>query len=144
MTHGRAKGNLLSDLLLDGGVLDAVNDGDWVAAGSVALVILVGVTFGMTSWLKGRKFVAILVWLLIGSCAAVLVLPLSTIQDLVEMPSSTITWSLIGVAAAAILIGFFSSVRLARPPSWWAQRRYDNDRYAEAIERHQWTRPQAR
>ena len=134
----------MSELLLDGGILDAINDGDWVAAGSVVFVILLGIGFGLSSWLKGRKFVAVLVWLLIGVCVAVLVLPLATIQDLAEVDSSTLTWSVIGVAGAAILIGLFSAVRLARPPSWWAQRRYDNDRYAEAIERHQWTRPQAK
>ena len=134
----------MSDLLLDGGILDAINDGDWISVGSVALVILLGVVFAFISWLKGRRAVAFLVWLLIGVCAAVMVVPLSAIQDMAAVSRSTLTWSLIGVAVAAVLIGLFSAVRLARPPSWWAQRRYDNDRYALAIERHHWTRPQAR
>lgn len=134
----------MSDLLLDGAVLDAANEGDWVLVGSVGLVILLVIGLGLASWLKGRKALAILVWLLIGAGAALLLTPLSTIQDLIEASTSNLVWSLIGVAGAALLIGLFSAVRLARPPSWWAQRRYDNDRYAEAIERHQWTRPQAR
>lgn len=134
----------MSDLLLDGAVLDAANEGDWVLVGTVALVLLLGVGLGLASWLKGRKALAILVWMLVGASAAILLMPLSTIQDLVEISGSNLVWSLVGIVAAALLIGFFSAVRLARPPSWWAQRRYDNDRYAEAIERHQWTRPQAR
>lgn len=134
----------MSDLLLDGAVLDAANDGDWLLVGCVAIVILLGIGLGLISWLKGRKALAALVWLLIGAGAAILVTPLTTIQDLLEISSSNLAWSLIGVIAAALVIGFFSTVRLARPPSWWAQRRYDNDRYAEAIERHRWTRPQAR
>jgi hypothetical protein len=136
--------NFWSDLLLDGAVLDAANDGDWILVGSVGFVILLAIGLGVASWLKGRKAVAVLVWLLIVVGAAVLLLPLSTVQGIVETSTSNIAWSLIGVAGAALLIGFFSAVRLARPPSWWAQRRYDNDRYAAAIERHQWTRPQAR
>lgn len=134
----------MSDLLLDGAVLDAANEGDWVLVGTVVLVLLLGVGLGLASWLKGRKALAILVWMLVGAAAAILLMPLSTIQDLVEISGSNLVWSLVGIVAAALLIGFFSAVRLARPPSWWAQRRYDNDRYAEAIERHQWTRPQAR
>lgn len=134
----------MSDLLLDGAVLDAANEGDWVLVGTVVLVLLLGVGLGLASWLKGRKALAILVWMLVGASAAILLMPLSTIQDLVEISGSNLVWSLVGIVAAALLIGFFSAVRLARPPSWWAQRRYDNDRYAEAIERHQWTRPQAR
>lgn len=134
----------MSDLLLDGGVLDAAVDGEWALVGSVAFVILLGIALGLASWLKGRRAVAILVWLLIGVCAVILLLPLSTIQDFFDTSTSTLTLSVIGIAAAALLVGFVSAVRLARPPSWWAQRRYDNDRYAQAIERHQWTRPQAR
>lgn len=134
----------MSDLLLDGAVLDAVNEGDWVLVGSVGFAILVGIALGLASWLKGRKALAILVWILIGVGLAILLLPLSTVQDLVGTSKSSLTWTLIGVVVAALLIGLFSAVRLARPPSWWAQRMYDNDRYAEAIARHQWTRPQAR
>lgn len=134
----------MSDLLLDGAVLDAANEGDWALAGSVAFVILLAIGLGLASWLKGRKALAMIVWLMIGVGTAVLLLPLSTIQSLVEISTSNLSWSVMGAAIAAVLIGLFSAVRLARPPSWWAQRRYDNDRYAEAIERHQWTRPQAR
>lgn len=134
----------MSDLLLDGAVLDAANEGDWVLVGSVGFVILLAIGLGLASWLKGRKILAILVWLLVGVGVALLLLPLATIESLVETSASNLTWSLFGVVAAAMVIGLFSAVRLARPPSWWAQRRYDNDRYAKAIERHQWTRPQAR
>lgn len=134
----------MSDLLLDGAVIDAANEGDWVLVGSVTLVILLGIVLGLASWLKGRRALAILVWILIGVGAAILLLPLPTIQGIVATSESSLTWTLIGVVVAALLIGLFSAIRLARPPSWWAQRRYDNDRYARAIERHQWTRPQAR
>ena len=134
----------MSDLLLDGAVLDAAHEGNWVLVGSVGLVILLSLALGLASWLKGRKALAILVWLLLGVGAAILLLPLATIQGLVQVAASSLSWWLIGVMLAALGIGLFSAVRLARPPSWWAQRRYDNDRYAEAIARHQWTRPQAR
>lgn len=134
----------MSDLLLDGALVDAVKDSEWILVGSVASVFLLGVVLGLTSWLKGRRAVGMLVWLLIGACAAILLIPVSTIQGLVDTSTSTLTWSVVAIAVAALLIGFVSAARLARPPSWWAQRLYDNDRYAEAIERHQWTRPQAR
>lgn len=130
--------------LLDGRVLDALNDGDWMVVGPVLAVLVIGLVGGFVSWLKGRKFVAFVVWALLAFTAALLVVPLDTIQRLVEADSPTLNWSLIGMSVATMAIGLVSAIRLARPPSWWAQRRYDNDRYAEAIERHHWTRPQAR
>lgn len=130
--------------LLDGRVLQALNDGDWLVVAPVLALLLIGLVLGLVSWLKGRKFLALVVWALLGIGVALLVVPLETIENLVRTDSSTLNWSFIGISVAAMAIGLVSAVRLARPPSWWAQRRYDNDRYAEAIERHQWTRPQAR
>lgn len=130
--------------LLDGRVLDAMNSGDWLVVAPVFALLLIGLVLGFLSWLKGRKFLALVVWVLLGIAVALLVVPLDTIENLIRTDSSTLHWSLIGISVAAIAIGLISAVRLARPPSWWAQRRYDNDRYAEAIERHHWTRPQAR
>lgn len=135
----------MSDLqLLDGRVFEAVNAGEWVLVGSVGFVLVLGLVLGFLSWLKGRKFVAFLVWLLLLGATLIITIPLETIQSLIETDSSSLHWALFGFAGASIGIGLITSIRLARPPSWWAQRRYDNDRYAEAIERHQWTRPQAR
>ncbi len=131
-------------LLLDGRVLVAMNSGDWLVVAPVFALLLIGLVLGFLSWLKGRKFLALVVWVLLGIAVALLVVPLDTIENLIRTDSSTLHWSLIGISVAAIAIGLISAVRLARPPSWWAQRRYDNDRYAEAIERHHWTRPQAR
>lgn len=134
----------MNDLLLDGGILDAANDGNWAVVGAVGSVVLLAVILGLTSWLKGRKAIAVLVWLLIGAGVTLLIIPVDTVKELVDASTTALAWSTIGLATGAILIGAISSYRLARPPSWWAQRRYDNDRYAAAIERHQWTRPQAR
>lgn len=130
--------------LLDGAIVDAANQGNWAFVGSVGVVVVLCISLGLVSWLKGRKAVAILIWLLIGLSAAVLVLPLATVQTLIDTTTSALAWSVFGSAVGALVFGFVSAARLARPPSWWAQRRYDNDRYAEAIERHHWTRPQAR
>ncbi len=135
----------MTDLqLLDGRVLDALNDGDWLFVVPVLVVLVLGGVTGFVSWLKGRSLIALLVWTLLGTATALLVVPIETIQRMVDADSLTLNWSLIGMFSAAIAIGLISAIRLARPPSWWAQRRYDNDRYAEAIERHHWTRPQAR
>lgn len=130
--------------LLDGRVWDALRAGDWPIAGPILAALFVGLVLGILSWLKGRKLAAILVWLLLGTAVALLALPLDTVQRLVTADPPTLNWSLLGIFVGAMAIGLIAAIRLARPPSWWAQRRYDNDRYAEAIERHQWTRPQAR
>ncbi len=130
--------------LLDGRVLDDLNAGDWLIAGPILAVLVLSLLLGFVSWLKGRKLAAILVWVLLGLAATLLVTPLDTIQRLVNADSLTLNWGLVGGLATAMAMGLIAAIRLARPPSWWAQRRYDNDRYAEAIERHQWTRPQAR
>lgn len=135
----------MNDLqLLDGRVLDAIRDGDWLFVGPTGFILLLGLVLGFVSWLKGRKFLAIFVWLLMLAGSALLALPLDTVQRIVDADSSSLHWALFGLVAGAVGIGFITAIRLARPPSWWAQRRYDNDRYAEAIERHHWTRPQAR
>ena len=130
--------------LLDGWILEALNDGEWLLVGPMLVVLVLTLVFGFISWLKGRRLVAILVLTLLASSVVLLLAPLSMIQELVATDSLTLNWALIGILGAGLAIGSTSAIRLARPPSWWAQRRYDNDRYAEAIERHQWTRPQAR
>ena len=130
--------------LLDGRVVDALTEGDWLVAGPVIGVLLLGLILGFVSWLKGRKLVAMLVWALLGTAVALMVTPIETVQELVSAESNELNYSLLGMFGVAVTFGLITAVRLARPPSWWAQRRYDNDRYAEAIERHHWTRPQAR
>ena len=130
--------------LLDGRVVDAISEGDWLVAGPVIGVVALGLVLGFVSWLKGRKLVAVLVWALIGTAVALMLIPLETVQQMLSADSADLNYSLLGMLAAAVTFGLITAVRLARPPSWWAQRRYDNDRYAEAIERHHWTRPQAR
>ena len=130
--------------LLDGRVVDALSEGDWLVAGPVIGVLLLGLILGFVSWLKGRKLVAMLVWALLGTAVALMVTPIETVQQLVSADTDELNYSLLGMFGVAVTFGLITAVRLARPPSWWAQRRYDNDRYAEAIERHHWTRPQAR
>ena len=136
---------MLSDLeVLDGRVVDAISEGEWLVAGPVIGVVALGLVLGFVSWLKGRKIVAVLVWALLGVAVALMLTPLETVQQVVSADSTELVYGLLAMLGAAVAFGLITAVRLARPPSWWAQRRYDNDRYAEAIERHHWTRPQAR
>ena len=136
---------MLSELeLLDGRVLDAINEGEWLVAGPVIAAVALALVLGFVSWLKGRKLVAVLVWALLGLASALMMTPVATIQGIVSADSTELNYGLLAILVAAVTFGLVTAIRLARPPSWWAQRRYDNDRYAQAIERHQWTRPQAR
>lgn len=135
----------MTDLqLLDSRLIEAFNEGDLVLVGVVVGLLMVGAIAGLISWLKGRRFAAVVVWVLLIASVAAALLPISIIESVVDADRATLSWGVVGVTGAALLIGAVAALRLARPPSWWAQRRYDNDRYARAIERHHWTRPQAR
>lgn len=130
--------------LVHGRIIDAASDGEWIFVGSVGVVFGVGAVLGLISWLKGRQIVAIEVWLLLTLSGAAMLLPRTALEPRVDLDQATLSRIVVGMVAISLAAGFVSSARMARPPSWWAQRRYDNDRYAESIARHQWTRPQAK
>lgn len=130
--------------LLDGRVLEAAREGEWMVVAWMAGFLAVGLALGIVAWLKGRRPAAVVVLVLLGAAVGIALVPFSWIAQRLAIDSSTAGWALIGIVGTALLVGLVAAVRLARPPSWWAQRRYDNDTYAAAIERHRWTRVKPR
>lgn len=124
---------------------------DWVLIAAGATVVLVGVVEGIISWLKGRKFTALLVWILLGALTILVLAPVSWTEGLLpgfenqlDADPELMRWGLIGAVALVLALGLLSSARLAKPSSWWAQRRYTSDKYDRAVERHGWAKLQAR
>lgn len=130
--------------VMDGRVLEAAREGEWMVVAWMAGVLTVGLALGVVAWLKGRRPAAVVVFVLLGAGVGIALVPFSWIEERLTIDSSMAAWVLIGIVGTALLVGLVAAVRLARPPSWWAQRRYDNDTYAAAIQRHRWTRVKPR
>ena len=47
-------------------------------------------------------------------------------------------------AVIFLAISLLGAVRLAKPSSWWAQRRYREEKYEKSVERHGWAKIKAR
>ena len=123
--------------------LDRLSDGDWVTALAAAM-LSIGLVSGLVTWLKGRKFVAVLVWVLLAGVTAVLAalsfgigVP-ATFDGLNFVSAMTIT------TAGGLSAGVVGAIRLARPSSFWAQRIYSNDQYATSVERYGWSKVRPR
>lgn len=124
--------------------LDAIGDVDVVALvviGSVALALFI---IGLVTWLKGRKVVSVLVWLVFAGSAIWTLAPASWTESLLTAEPMEIANVVVAAVGGALLIGLLYAIRLAKPASWWAQRRYSSDKYDQAVERHGWSRPRAR
>lgn len=122
---------------------------EWTGDNETVLLILGGVialallTLGFVAWLKGRRLGALLIWLVLTAGWFWFVTPLSWTEGW-AIDESIVSLG-IGVAAGvALLFGLFATLRLAKPSSWWAQRRYASEKYDQAVERHGWSRIRAR
>lgn len=110
----------------------------WAGIGAVTLI------FGIVAWLKGRRIVAVFVWLTLV-VAALRVLGLASwIDDLADEDAATVDQAIAGAVMFSALLGLIVGFRLAKPSSWWAQRRYSSDKYSRAVDRYGWSKPKAR
>lgn len=116
--------------------------------GAVATVFVAPFT-NVAAWLKGRRWAAVIGWL--GWVLAVFVLffPIRLLEDeptgvwLVENFRSVKTVASL-TAVVFLVISLLAAVRLAKPSSWWAQRRYREQKYQKSVERHGWAKIKAR
>ena len=125
------------------GDLDRLTDGGWVTALAAAM-FSIGLVSGLVTWLKGRRLLAVLVWVLLAGVTAAL----AALSFEVDVPTAfdrTILVSAMTITTAVGLIaGVVGATRLARPSSWWAQRIYSNDQYAMSVERYGWSKVRPR
>lgn len=124
--------------------LDTLLEGDTVALAVVGAVGLALIGVGLVTWLKGQTVVSFVVWLVFVAAAAWVLLPPERVDALIEAEPTVVAQSVVWAVAAALAIGLVFAFRLAKPSSWWAQRRYSSDKYDQAVERHGWSRPRAR
>jgi hypothetical protein len=121
----------------------------WPALGESGLLLGIGVAtlsallLSVVAWAKGRKVVAVLMWLCLVLLGLLASLPTSATDNL------SLEWSAVGVGllvalAVLLVVGVFVAARLATPSSWWAQRRYESEKYDRSVERHGWSRIRAR
>jgi len=125
------------------GDLDRLTDGGWVTALAAAM-LSIGLVSGLVTWLKGRKLLAVLVWvLLVGVTAA-----LAALSFGVGVPAtfdrSNLLSAMTITTAVGLIVGVVGATRMARPSSWWAQRIYSNDQYAMSVERYGWSKVRPR
>jgi len=116
--------------------------------GAVVAVFAVPLT-STAAWLKGHRWAAVIGWLGWALAMLVLFFPIRLLEDqpaadwLVENFDSVQTY--VGFAAVGFLVNsLMAAIRLARPSSWWAQRRYRSEKYERAVERHGRARIKAR
>lgn len=124
--------------------LDTLLEGDVVALSVVGSTALVLIVIGVVTWLKGQTVVSFSVWLIFIAAAVWVLLPPARIESMIDADPIVVAQSVAGAVAAALIVGFAFAFRLAKPSSWWAQRRYASDKYDQAVERHGWSRPRAR
>lgn len=115
------------------------------AYGAIATVFVAPFT-AMAAWLKGHRWAGVIGWL--GWALAILVSFFPTRLQasatwLVENIDSVQTFAAF-TAVGCLAISLVPAVRLARPSSWWAQRRYRSEKYERSVERHGWARIKAR
>ena len=123
-----------------GAFLDSGEFG-WVVFG---VAVGINVIASIAAWLKGHTTAVVLVWVVNAITLAWLFVPESVervLNDVVAAPT------LVLMATAlllALLLGTAAAIRLARPSSWWAQRRYRSEKYAESVDRYGFVRIKAR
>jgi hypothetical protein len=124
--------------------LDTLLEGDLVALSVVGSIALILIVIGVVTWLKGQTLVSFTIWLIFIVAAAWVLLPPARIESIIDADPIVVARSVAGAVLVALIIGFAFAFRLAKPSSWWAQRRYASDKYDQAVERHGWSRPRAR
>lgn len=133
-------------LFSDGAPLSVIE----VAAlwGAVATVFVAPLT-NVAAWLKGRRWAALIGWLGWALAMFVLFFPIRLLEDeptdvwLVENYDSVRT-AASSTAVVFLVISLVAAVRLAKPSSWWAQRRYREEKYQKSVQRHGWVKIKAR
>ena len=119
--------------------LDRLTDGGWVSALAV-VVLSIGLASGLVTWFKGRKLLAVLVWMLLSGVAASLTALSLGFSELIALDRTTLMSVMTIGTAVGLIAGLVGATRLAKPRSWWAQRIYSNDQYASSVERHGWSK----
>lgn len=128
--------------------IDALADGAWVAVAGM-VVLGVAVLAALFAWLKGYRLIPVVTW--VASALGIVLLFVAQIQDAIPeladwlYENAATVLAVVGsLVAASGLADIVYAVRLAKPASWWAQRRYDSDKYDHAVDRHGWSRIRAR
>ncbi len=104
----------------------------------------INVVASVAAWLKGHTTAVILVWVVNAITLAWLFVP-ETVERVLSGVAAAPTVVLMSTALLlALLLGLAAAIRLARPSSWWAQRRYRSEKYAEAVDRYGFARIKAR
>jgi hypothetical protein len=127
----------------ESGDLDQLTDGGWVTAVAAAMLSC-GLACGLVTWLKGRKLLAVLVWVLLaGVTGSLAAFSLGAVEP--TAANKTTLTSVIAIATAVgLTAGVVGAIRLAKPSSWWAQRIYTNDQYTTSMERYGWSKVRPR
>ena len=109
--------------------------------GGLVLVLLV---LGILSWMRGRKIGSVLIFLVLLVGAGWFLAPPSWFEGRLDVDEASVSlW--LGIAVlVALMLGVFAMARLAKPSSWWAQRRYASEKYDRSVERYGWSRIKAR
>ena len=111
--------------------------------------VFVALFTNVTAWLKERRWAAVIGWLGWVLAMFVLFFPIRLLEDeptgvwLVENFRSVKTVASL-TAVVFLAISLLVAVRLAKPSSWWAQRRYREEKYEKSVERHGWAKIKAR
>ena len=69
--------------------LDRLTDGGWVSA-LAAAVLSIGLASGLVTWFKGRKLLAVLVWMLLTGVAASLTALSLGVSELIALDRTTL------------------------------------------------------
>lgn len=117
----------------------------WGAVGTVLVALFTSVA----AWLKGHRWSAVIGWLGWALAMFALIFPIRLLEDeaagawLVENFRSVKTVASF-TAVAFLVISLLAAVRLAKSSSWWAQSRYRDEKYERSVERHGWSKIEAR
>jgi len=125
------------------GDLDRMTDGGWVTALAAAM-LSIGLVSGLVTWLKGRKLLAVLVWVLLAGVTAALAALSFGVGVPATFDRSNLLSAMTITTAVGLIVGVVGATRMARPSSWWAQRIYSNDQYAMSVERYGWSKVRPR
>lgn len=135
---------------LDDWSLDSLLGGELSVVIGVA-VVAVSLLVSLVAWLKGRRVFPIVVWLASLIALLLLLIPhswfednLASVWEWLAANSENITLWLEGAMVVGGIMCVVGAVRLAKPSSWWAQRRYGGEKYSAAVERYGWSRVRAR
>ena len=104
------------------GDLDLLTDGGWVTALTAAM-LSIGLVSGLVAWLKGRRLLAVLVWVLLAGVTAVLAALSFGVGVPTAFDRSNLLSAMTITTAVGLIVGVVGATRMARPSSWWAQRK---------------------